>query len=107
MQVECVLRSLAPRTRQHYIAAVKSLTAHYHKGPGALCQDDVQRYLLHLIEERKPAWSNTNQMACALRFFCHVTLARPTPIHHSYSTRAGQVAGKSFARASVTNPRCL
>ncbi len=77
MQADMVLRGLAPRTQQHYIAAVKGLTAYYHKRPDALCQDEVQRYLLHLIEERKLAWSSTNQMACALRFFYHVTLARP------------------------------
>lgn len=77
MQADMVLRGLAPRTQQHYIAAVKGLAAHYHRSPDALCQDEVQRYLLHLIEERKLAWPSTNQMACALRFFYHVTLARP------------------------------
>jgi integrase/recombinase XerD len=76
MQADMVLRGLAPRTQQHYIAAVKGLAAHYNKRPDALSQQEVQCYLLHLIEQRKLAWSSTNQMACALRFFYHVTLAR-------------------------------
>lgn len=77
MQNDMVLRGLAPRTQQHYIAAVMGLAGHYHKSPDALSQEEVQHYLLHLIEERKQAWSSTNQKACALRFFYHVTLARP------------------------------
>ena len=37
----------------------------------------MQKYLLRLIEERKWAWSSTNQAACALRFFFHIALKRP------------------------------
>lgn len=50
-------RGLAPRTQQHYIAAVAGLAGHYHKRPDALSQEEVQHYLLHLIEDRKQAWS--------------------------------------------------
>lgn len=76
MQADMILRGLAPRTQQHYNAAVAGLAGHYHKSPDAMSQDEVQHNLLHPVEERKLAWSSTNQIACALRFFYHVMLAR-------------------------------
>ena len=77
MQADMVLRGLAPRTQEAYLAAVAGLARHYGRSPDHLTEEDVQRYLLHLIEERKLAWASTNQTACALRFFFHVTLKRP------------------------------
>lgn len=78
MQADMVLRGLAARTQKSYIAAVVGLARHYHRSPEQLSQDEVQQYLLHLIEERKLAWASTNQAACALRFLYHFTLKQPT-----------------------------
>lgn len=78
MQADKVLRGLATRTQESYIAAVVGLSRHYDRSPEQLSQDQVQQYLLHLIEERKLAWASTNQAACALRFLFHVTLKQPT-----------------------------
>jgi integrase/recombinase XerD len=39
-----------------------------------MLEKEVQHYLLHLIDERKLAWSSTNVAACAFRFLFHVTL---------------------------------
>lgn len=77
MQADMVLRGLAPRTQEAYIASVAGLARHYRRSPEHLTQEDVQQYLLYLIEERKLAWSSTNQAACALRFLFHITLKRP------------------------------
>lgn len=77
MRADMVLRGLAPRTQEAYIGAVAGLARYYKRSPEFLTQGEVQKYLLHLIEERKWAWSSTNQAACALRFFFHVTLNRP------------------------------
>lgn len=77
MQADMVLRGLAPRTQEAYISAVVGLARYYKRSPEFLSQEEVQKYLLHLIEERKWAWSSTNQAACALRFFFHVTLKQP------------------------------
>lgn len=74
MQDDMVLRGLAPRTQEAYIGAVVGLARYYKRSPEFLTQEEVQKYLLHLIEERQWAWSSTNQAACALRFFFHVTL---------------------------------
>jgi site-specific recombinase XerD len=77
MEQDMLLRGLAERTRQSYIAAVAGLAKFYRRGPDAVSAEEVQRYLLHLIEERRLAWSSCNQAGFGIRFFYHVTLKRP------------------------------
>jgi integrase/recombinase XerD len=77
MQSDMVLRGLAARTQEAYIAAVIGIAKHTHRSPDLLSPDEIQQYLLHLIEERKLSWSTTNQAACALRFLFRVTLKQP------------------------------
>ena len=55
-----VLRGLAPRTRETYLACVAGLASR--------SGEQIQRYLLHLIQEKKLAYASVNQAACALRF---------------------------------------
>lgn len=77
MQSDMVLRGLAARTQESYIAAIVGITKYTRRSPDQLSQDEINQYLLHLIEERKLSWSTTNQAACALRFLFRVTLKRP------------------------------
>ena len=77
MDNDMVLRGLADRTREAYIAAVAGIAKYYRRSPEQLSEDEVERYLLHLIEARKLAWASTNQAACALTFLFHVTLKQP------------------------------
>jgi integrase/recombinase XerD len=77
MQADMVLRGMAVRTQQVYLSNVSRLAAYYHRSPAELTQQEVQQYLLYLIEDRKQAWSSTNQAAYAIRFLFHVTLGRP------------------------------
>jgi integrase/recombinase XerD len=72
-----VLRGFALRTRESYLAAVKGLAKHYHRAPDLLSPQEVQDYLLHLIVERKLAYSSVNQAACACRFLFDAVLRRP------------------------------
>ena len=41
---------------------------HYRRLPEEMTSEDVERYLLHLIEERKLSWSTANQAAAAINF---------------------------------------
>jgi site-specific recombinase XerD len=77
MDKDMVLRGRSPRTRETYLYAVRGLAKHYRKSPDALTEKEVQDYLLHLIEERKFAWSSCNIVVQALKFFYHTTLRRP------------------------------
>jgi site-specific recombinase XerD len=63
-----VLRGMAVRTQRSYIEAVSRLARHYRRSPDTLSAEEVQRYLLYLLRERKLARSSVNQYGCAYRF---------------------------------------
>lgn len=73
---EMRLRNFSPHTRKAYIAAVASFAQFHDRSPDALGREDVRRYLVHLVEERKVSWSAYNIHLCALRFFYQETLGR-------------------------------
>lgn len=87
-----VLRGLAARTIEAYIASVYALAKYYRRSPANLSGDELQAYLLHLITEKKLAYApkvkgpmaqvllgdaSVNQAACAFRFLYGVVLRRP------------------------------
>jgi site-specific recombinase XerD len=76
MEREMVLRRMALRTRHSYAEAVAALAKHYRRSPERLTQEEIQSYLLYLIEERKLARSSCLVALHALRFFYHDTLKR-------------------------------
>jgi integrase/recombinase XerD len=63
-----VLRGYALRTQEAYLAAVLALAKHYRRPPETLTGEQLQAYLLHLITQKKLAYSSVNQAACAFRF---------------------------------------
>ena len=54
------LQRFAPKTHQAYIGAVNDLAKHYRTSPDALTDVQIQDYFLHLIQDRKSAWSTCN-----------------------------------------------
>ncbi len=76
MEADMVIRGLAYRTRGAYLESVTKLAKFYGKGPDQINAEEVQRYLLHLLQERKLAHSSCNVMCSALQFFYRVTLKR-------------------------------
>jgi integrase/recombinase XerD len=76
MDGDLVVRGMSVRTRQAYLGAVAGLAKHYGRSPEDISKQEVQSYLVHLIEERKLAWSSCNIVAQGLRFFYRVTLKR-------------------------------
>lgn len=63
-----VLRGFSPRTRQTYLDCVCALARHYQRSPDQLNAEEIQAYLLYLIEQRKLAYATVNQAACAFKF---------------------------------------
>ena len=76
MDNDMIVRGLAERTRECYIAAVKGLAQYYHRSPDRIEAREVQDYLLHLLQDRRRAWNTVHQVVYGLRFFYHVTLGR-------------------------------
>jgi integrase/recombinase XerD len=77
MDGDLVIRGMSVRTREAYLGAVAGLAKHYRRSPDRVSEQEVQNYLLHLMEERKLAWSSCNIVAQGLKFFYRVTLKRP------------------------------
>ncbi len=71
-----VLRGFAERTKETYLACVTALAKHYRQSPDSLDAAAIQAYLLHLISERKLAYSSVNQAVCAIRFLFAVVLGQ-------------------------------
>jgi site-specific recombinase XerD len=73
---DMTLRGFSPRTHESYIAAVVHLARHYRRSPEQLTNEEVQAYLLHLVQQRKLAWATCSLAVNAFRFLYHVTLGR-------------------------------
>ncbi len=71
------VRNFSGRTVEAYVAGVKGLAKYYMRAPDQLSDDEVQRYLLYLREQRQLSSSSCNQIRCALKFFYEVTVRRP------------------------------
>ena len=79
---DMILRGMAEKTRTSYTQAVAGLAKFYRRSPDQITHDDVQAYLLHLIQERKLAWSTCKIAVCALRFLFHTTLGQDAVAFH-------------------------
>jgi len=76
MEAAMAMRGLAHRTRETYVESVAKLAKFYGRGPDRISEAEVQRYLLHLLEERRLAHSSCNVVVSALEFFYRTTLKR-------------------------------
>lgn len=68
------LAGLAPRTQEHYIAAVAALQRHYETRPDKLCEQQVQQYVSWLRDERQVALGTFLPIYHGLKFFYYRTL---------------------------------
>lgn len=63
------LERLSPKTVQAYVGAVAGIAKYHSRSPDSLTNDQIQSYLLYLIEERNLAWSSCNVAFSGLRYF--------------------------------------
>ena len=68
------LRLFSPNTQRSYVDAVVGLATFFNLSPDKLSQEDVQAYLLYLMEERHLTWSSCNVAISAIRFLYGPTL---------------------------------
>lgn len=76
MTDDMTIRGLAQSTQETYLRAVTGLAKFHRRPPDALSDKEVQRYLIHLIEERRLSAGTCNSVVNGLRFFYHTTLGR-------------------------------
>ena len=53
-----VLRGFAARTQETYLCAVGQAARHHHCSPALLTDEQVQAYLLYLLQERRKRSAN-------------------------------------------------
>ena len=63
-----ILRGFAQHTQETYLGAVIRLSRHYNCSPDRLSDEQVQAYLLYLLQERQRARSTVNLTSCAVQF---------------------------------------
>lgn len=71
---EMQLRRFAPATQRAYLGAVIGLAKHYQRSPDQIGTEQVQDYILYLMNTRKLQWSTVNVVSGGLRFFYIQTL---------------------------------
>jgi integrase/recombinase XerD len=71
-----VLRGFSPRTQESYADAIYGMAKHYRRDPAQYTAQEVEAYLLYMVQERHLSYSTMNQAACAARFLYEKVLGR-------------------------------
>ena len=74
------IRNFAQSTIDAYTYHVGKFAEFLGKSLDTATPQDIRRFQLHLIEERKVGWSSFNQAVCGLRFLYTTTLPKPWPV---------------------------
>ena len=74
------LRNRSPKTIEVYVYHVRELARYFKRSPARLVDEEVHRYLLHLLRDKQVSWSSYNQAVAALRFFYRVTYPSDTVV---------------------------
>ena len=76
MLEDMTVRGLSDSTRQAYLHSVTALAKFHDRRPDDLTNREVQRFLVHLVEDRGLSFGTCNGYVHGLRFFYRVTLGR-------------------------------
>lgn len=74
MMEDMRIRNLSERTRKSYVDCVSAFSRYYGKSPEKLGLEEIRKYQLHLIQDRRLSPSYVNVQVCALKFLYGTTL---------------------------------
>lgn len=74
------LRNRSARTIETYVYHVRELARYFNQSPDQLSSDQIHRYILHLLHQKRVSWSSYNQAMAAFRFFYRVTYPSDTVV---------------------------
>ena len=68
------LQRFSDHTKRCYVTGVKGLAKYYKKSPDTLSNEQIQDYLLYLLQDRKLTWGSVNAylsgLVCFYKGFC-------------------------------------
>jgi site-specific recombinase XerD len=70
------LRNFSPDTQRGYINSVSGLAKHYRRSPDTISPEEIQDYIIYLLNVRKVAIGSCQTVVTGLRFFYTVTLGQ-------------------------------
>jgi integrase/recombinase XerD len=76
MKEDLQLAGYSPRTVASYIDTVRVLANYYHRSPDLITEDEIRRFFLYMINERKSSASSITVYLCGIKFFYETTLQR-------------------------------
>src|SRR4051794_9606163 len=71
------LRNFSENTIHTYTRIVEEFAGFFHRSPDRLGPEEIRKYLLHAVDEKKLAWSTYQVHRAALKFIYTKTLKRP------------------------------
>jgi integrase len=63
------LHRFSRHTKKNYLLVMQSLVRFYNQPPDTLSEEQIQKFLLYLINEKKLAWGSVNNYLCGISCF--------------------------------------
>jgi len=101
MEMDMRLRRMSPRTIRCYLACMKNVAAHFGKSPADLDEEEIRKYLHHLIEERKASQAVISQSYSALKFFFEKTIQKPWSVLKIPRSKKGKKLPRVLSKQEV------
>ena len=76
MKMDLELKNFSPKTVSCYLHWMVQFVRHYDRSPVDMGEDEIRKYLYHLIKVKKVSQSSINQAYSAMKFFYTTTLER-------------------------------
>jgi site-specific recombinase XerD len=96
------MRKLAPKTREAYIRAVRTLAGFLGRSPDTVTPEDLRRFQLHLVDQGTSPMT-LNATITGLKFFFEVTLGRRELIAHMKSVTVPRTLPVVLSRDEVAH----
>ena len=95
MLEELQRRNYSPTTIRQYVLAVKQFAEYFRKSPEQLGGEEIRRFQLYLLKDKKLAPATVEGRMSALRFLYKKTLCPPDLSEPAQQARCGAYSGGS------------